>query len=385
MTDTDQPQPVAAQKTTYRLILAGGGHAQLSVLKALANSAAQVDAVLITPSTRQIYSGMLPGWMAGHYSLSDCMIDLRPLAEAAGVRLLSGKVVGIDAGQRRVELSDGTRLDYDVLSLDVGSETDTSWLEAAGTHLLPVKPLGEFIKQWPNVLAAASQDYRLVVVGGGAAGVELAFAAQQAFVEHHCKRASVALLASDSGILPGHAASVQARTRAMLKKRGIALYQGRAVGTGQGVTLAGGVSLRADCLIAATGASPPAWLRNSGLALDEKGFILVDAQHRSPSHPEVFAAGDVCVRTDVVMARSGVHAVFAGPILANNLLASLTGQPLRRYRPRKKSLYLLATGPKHAIASWGRFSAQGRWVWRWKNWIDRRFMRKYTLTREVKT
>lgn len=381
MTDTDQHLPAPLQKTTHRLILAGGGHAQLSVLKELAGSAAKVDAVLITPSPQQIYSGMLPGWMAGHYSLADCMIDLRPLAEAAGVRLLLAQVVGIDAGRRCVELSDGTRLDYDILSLDVGSETDTSWLEAAGTYLLPVKPLAEFVKNWPNILLAASYqpDYRLVVVGGGAAGVELAFAARQAFVTRHCKHASVGLVVSGSGILPGHAAGVKTRTLAMLKKCGIALYQGQAVGTKQGVALSSGLSLPADCLLAATGARPPVWLRNTTLALNEQGYILVDAQHRSLSHPEVFAAGDVCARADVVMARSGVHAVFAGPVLANNLLADLTGLPLQSYRPRRKSLYLLATGPQHAIASWGRFSAQGRWVWRWKNWIDRRFMRKYTL------
>ena len=104
---------------------------------------------------------------------------------------------------------------------------------------------------------------------------------------------------------------------------------------------------------------------------------MVDGQHRSLSHPNVFAAGDVCSRADIKLARSGVHAVFAGPVLARNLIASIDGQKLQSYRPRKRSLYLLATGPQYAIASWGGLSAQGYWVWRWKNWIDRRFMHKY--------
>lgn len=363
----------------YRLIMVGGGHAQLSVLKALAQKTLDIDAVLITPSPYQIYSGMLPGWMAGHYSLSDCRINLRPLAEAAGVRLIFSKVVGIDAKRRRVELSDGTYLDYDGLSLDVGSEGDTSWLEAAGERLLPIKPLGDFVQRWPAILTAASEqdDYRLVVVGGGAAGVELAFAAQHAFATQRCKQASVRLVASESGILSGHAAGVKARTCALLRQQGITLYQGRAVGITEGVALFSGESLRADCLIAATGARPPAWLRNTDLALDEQGYIMVDGQHRSLSHPNVFAAGDVCSRADIKLARSGVHAVFAGPVLARNLIASIDGQKLQSYRPRKRSLYLLATGPQYAIASWGGLSAQGYWVWRWKNWIDRRFMHKY--------
>jgi len=375
----------------YRLILAGGGHAQLSVLKALAENRQRMDAVLVTPDAFQIYSGMLPGWMAGHYSLSDCMIDLRPLAEAAGVRLVFGKVVGIDAVQRRVALEGGTRLGYDALSLDVGSETNAAWLEAAGERMLPVKPLSEFVNHWPTILAGALQqpEYRLVVVGAGAAGVELAFAARQAFIAQDCAHASVALVAGNSGVLPGHGASVRARTRKLLKQRGIALYQGQAAGTQQGVALSSGVSLPADCVIAASGARAPSWLGDTDLALDEKGYVLVDAQHRSLSHPEVFAAGDVCARIDTIMARSGVHAVFAGPVLAQNLMAVINGtdstdstdsinaQALASYHPRRRSLYLLATGPQHAIASWGPFSAQGRWVWRWKNRIDRSFMRRH--------
>ncbi|RFC36907.1 MAG: pyridine nucleotide-disulfide oxidoreductase family protein [Candidatus Nitrotoga sp. LAW] len=362
----------------YRLIMAGGGHAQLSVLKTLAQKSLGIDAVLITPSPYQIYSGMLPGWIAGHYSLSDCRIDLRPLAASAGARLIFAQVVGIDAQRCRISLSDGMHLDYDGLSLDVGSEADLSLLEVAGERLLPIKPLGNFVQRWPAILNAASQQdhYRLVVVGGGAAGVELAFAAQYAFATQRCKQASVVLVASEGGILPGHASGVKHRARALLEQRGITLYQAQAVGTLEGVALSNGQSLLADCIIAATGARPPAWLRNSGLALDEQGYVLVDAQHRSISHPNVFAAGDVCMRSDIQLAHSGVHAVFAGPVLAHNLIAAINGHTLESYRPRKKSLYLLATGPKHAIASWGVFSAQGHWVWRWKDWIDRRFMHK---------
>ena len=362
-----------------RLILVGGGHAQLSVLTALVRKSYNVEAVLVTPNTHQIYSGMLPGWMAGHYKKEDCCIDLRPLAVAARVRLVLAHTIGINTDQQCVELSDGSRLAYDALSINVGSETDASWLETAGERLLPVKPLDEFVQRWPKILAAALQqdNYQLVVVGGGAAGVELAFAAQYAFIKQRCKHASVALVASQQGILPGHSAAVKTRARTLLQQRGITLFQAQAAGTVEGVTLSSGELLHADCIIAATGVRPPAWLRNTDLKLDERGHILVDAQQRSLSHPNVLAAGDVCMRQDIQLERSGVHAVLAGPVLAHNLLASIYGQELRSYRPRKRSLYLLATGPRHAIASWGVASVQGRWVWNWKNWIDRGFMRKY--------
>lgn len=267
----------------------------------------------------------------------------------------------------------------------MGSETDVSWLEAAGERLLPVKPLGNFVQRWPAIQVAASQrdDYQLVIVGGGAAGVELAFAAHHAF-SNNGNLASVVLVVSENGILPGHAVSVKRRAQTLMRQRGIQLYQAQAVGVPNGLRLSTGELLQADCIIAATGARAVAWLSHTDLACDEQGYILVDAQHRSVSHPNVFAAGDTCTRTDVKLTRSGVHAVFAGPVLAHNLLASLNGQPLQLYRPRKKSLYLLATGPRHAIASWGWFSAQGYWVWLWKNWIDRRFMRKHGVRDNTK-
>lgn len=363
----------------HRLILVGGGHAHLSVLRALAKLRLNIDAVLITPSLHQMYSGMLPGWMAGHYSLSDCQIDLGPLAHAARVRIIVDHVMGVDANRRRVMLSDGTQIDYDYLSLDVGSESNLSRLQALGDMLLPVKPIGTFIQRWPDILAqAVKQDnFQLAVVGGGAAGVEIAFAAQHVFAER-AYNATVSLIASEKGILAGHSPCVVKRARDLLIHRGIKLYEAHGVGIEQGVLLGNGQFLHADIVIAATGSSPPCWLESSHLALDGNGYISVDATHRSTSHPNVFAAGDVCARKDTVMARSGIHAVFSGPVLAHNLIASISGGKFIRYRPRKRSLYLLATGPKHAIASWGAFSAAGPWVWRWKNWIDRRFMSKHS-------
>ena len=361
-----------------RLVLAGGGHAHLSVLRAMARQHPDIDAVMITPGTHQTYSGMLPGWMAGHYSMAECQIDLRPLAQAADVEIVLDRVTGVNADLQRVILANGTQLDYDFLSVDVGGETNLSWLEALGRRLLPIKPLGEFVQRWPGIVAETGKqnNFSLIVVGGGAAGVEIALAAQHVF-EQQRSSATAALVASERGLLPGHAGGVSSRVRELLKQRGIVLHEAQAVGAEDGVMLGNGHHLYADIVIAATGSTPPHWLQTSHLALDEHGYLSVDAGHQSISHPNVFAAGDVCARTDIIMARSGVHAVFAGPVVAHNLIASIAGGKFVRYRARKCSLYLMATGPKHAIASWGPLSAAGNWVWWWKNRIDRRFMNKH--------
>lgn len=363
-----------------RLVIAGGGHAHLSVLQALArDKPAGVDIVLVTPSPYQSYSGMLPGWIAGHYSQAQCQIDLRPLAQSARARIEVNRIVGMDADRHCVGLPDGRYIEYDILSLDVGSEIDLSWLEMTGDKLLPVRPLDGFFEAWPRILIAARQnpDYRLVVVGGGAAGVEVAMAAQYVFARTGID-ARVDLVASDSGLLVGHGKGVKRRVKRLLTNAGVVVHYRRGVGTEEGILLPDGSLLPADSVIAATGARAPYWLTLSKLMLDENGYIAVDGHHRSLSHPNVFAAGDACARQDVTLARSGVHAVHAGPVLAANVMAALNGRKMTTYQPRRRSLYLLACGPRYAVASWGGWSAEGEWVWRWKDRIDRRFVERFT-------
>lgn len=386
-----------------RLLLVGGGHAQLAVLHALARQRPQgVETVLLTPSPWQWYSGMLPGWMVGHYRAEDCRIDLRPLAAAAGSRLRLASATALDADRRIVHDDSGNTHAFDLLSLDVGSLTDTHMLDALPADtLLPVKPLEPFFAAWPQRLAAAraGELRRLAVVGGGAAGVELVLAAAEAFRGAGCTVA-LTLVTPPGGLLAGHAHGVRRRVERRLAQAGITLHLARARGTAAGLALvdaAGNTSttLPVECVIAATGARAQPWLRTSGLDCEAGGWIAVDAGHRSRSHPAIHAAGDVCAREAPGFARSGVHAVHAGPVLAANLLAALddaspdtTATPMaypppappQRYQPRPRSLQLIACGPRHAIASWGPWSAEGRWVWHWKDRIDRAFIARHRGT-----
>jgi len=362
-----------------RLLLVGGGHAHLSVLDTLARAQpGGVEAVLVTPSRFQIYSGMLPGWMAGHYVQRDCEIDLLPLAQLARVRVIKDRVARLDADRHRIYLDDGEPIEYDLLSLDVGSETDVADLQRLGDKLLPVKPLDGFFNAWPQIVSAARHErgYRLVIVGGGAAGVELALAAHYAFGRSGID-ARVDLVVSDAGLLAGHAAGVQRRIARVLDSAGIVVHPLQAHGTEAGVILSDGTRLPADRIIAATGARAPGWLKDSGLRLDRNAYVAVEGTYRSVSHPNVFAAGDVSARNDAVVGRSGVHAVHAGPVLGQNLLAVLRGGRMQTYQPRRHSLYLLACGRRYAVASWGPWSAEGAWVWYWKDWIDRHFVQHF--------
>lgn len=362
-----------------RLLLIGGGHAHLAVLSAwIRRPPSNVETWLITPHSHTAYSGMIPGWMAGHYSAREALIDLRPLARRAGIRLVADMVCGLDPDRKTVRLSNGRTFAYDLLSLATGGEIDTSHLAALGDRLLPVRPMDGFMARWPGITADAARlpSYRLVIVGGGAAGVELALGAQHA-LQRLAPQAIVSLVANEDGLVVGQAPVFRAKVLAALANSRINVLFGHAVGDENGLLLPDGSRVAADCVIAATGSIAPSWLKTSGIMLDPEGFIAVGADLRSVSHKRVFAAGDIINRVDRTVSHSGVHAVKAGPVLAANLRASLEGRPLLHYIPRKRTLYLLATGDRRAILSWGSFSTSGRLLWRLKDWIDRQFVARY--------
>ena len=367
-----------------RLLLAGAGHAHLDVIRSMATRRwPGVEVTLVCPYPRQIYSGMIPGWMAGHYTLDQCAAPLAALVAAAGIRWIEDSICAIDADAGTVDCRKAGKIAYDLISLDTGAQVDSSALAGSGEKLLAIRPLEEFVLAWQRHRAAllASGKARLAVVGGGAAGIELALAADQALRLHLPAGELAVTIVSSGGLLAGHAPGVVRLVERTLAARGIALRSGRASGHAKGLLLAGGELIAADCLIAATGVAPPAWLAASGLALCERGFIAVGDGQQSVSHREVFAAGDVSSRIDAPHAKSGVYAVRAGPVLTMNLQRALAGEPPASYQPQKRSLYLLATGPREAIVSWGAFAAAGAWAWRWKDWIDRRFMRQYQARR----
>ena len=361
------------------LLLAGGGHAHVHVLAALARAPmAGADVTLVTPFARQMYSGMLPGWVAGHYAVDQIVIPLPALAAAAKVRLIEGRIVALDAGARRATLADGQVLDYDILSLDTGPVMDRDAIPGAREHALFLRPVEHFVTLFEALLQrAAASALDLAVVGGGAAGVEIALALAWR-LQQTATGSRVSLVAGADGPLAGFAAGVRRPVLKALRERRVTLLaQDCSAIEAAYLQLSVGTRMACDVPLLAIGTNAPPWLRGSGLALDERGFVATGPTLQSASHPEVFAVGDVATRRDAPHPKSGVYAVRAGPPLALNLKRALAGQALQPYMPQRRTLYLLSTGPKHAVASWGRWSTSGRWVWWWKDHIDRRFIARY--------
>jgi pyridine nucleotide-disulfide oxidoreductase family protein len=368
-----------------RLVLLGVGHAHLHVLHQLAQSRpADLNITVIAPYPRQLYSGMVPGFVAGHYALDECVIPLEGLLVRCGARHIASSAVAIDADAKTVLLANGEAVAYDWLSMNTGSVMDREKIEAqmpgAREHALFVRPMEVFSQLWPRVAdLARQQPIHLAMVGAGAAGLELAMAAAHALRgPSYAAGSRVTLVTGPAGPADGFTASGQRRVLLALQRLGIDVRPDTCIGVGAGeITLSSGERLACDAPLLAVGAQAPAWLRGSGLSLDESGFLAVNSFQQSTSHPEVFAAGDVASRLDAPHARSGVYAVRAGPPLLANLRAALQGKALKPYLPQKRSLNLLSCGSPYAIAVWGGISFEGAWVWRWKDRIDRRFVATY--------
>jgi len=365
-----------------RLVLVGGGHAHVEVLRRLClTPISDSQIVLVSPSRHTAYSGMVPGLIAGHYSRRDAHIDLEHLSHAARVRFVQDHAVSVDAARNTVTCAHGTEVVYDVLSLDVGSVADTAPIGGAEHRGLPVKPVDRLLAGVEALLGDARRAALTVaIIGAGAGGVELCFALDYRISrEAGAQRARFAIVSASSEVLPGYSEAVRHRVLRVLEERQIAVHTDQRV-TGadeRGIVLESGERVAADRVVWVTGPAPVPWLRSSGLALDAEGFVLVNDRLQSISHEHVFAAGDAATMDHQPRPKSGVYAVRQGPPLAHNLRCALQCAPLSSFRPQRRALQLITTGERYAIAAWGELACEGRWVWRWKDWIDRRFVDRY--------
>ena len=371
------------------LVLIGGGHSHVAVLKRFGMKPLPgVRLTLICRDSHTPYSGMLPGLVAGHYTFDEAHIDLGPLARFAGARFYHDEVIGLDLAERRVFCRDRPPIPYDLLSINIGSTPRTDEVEGASGAVVPVKPISGFLDRWRALeerVRLLRGKARVAVVGGGAGGVEMVLAAQYRLrhllgagnIGHD--RLECHLFADTEDILPTHNRYVRTKFRRVLAERGIELHLREpvvAVERGR-LSLRDGTTHAFDEILWVTAAGAAPWLRAAGLSVDEQGFVAVDDMLRSVSHPDIFAAGDIAAMLDHPRPKSGVFAVRQGPPLARNLRRALLGERLKPFAPQRRFLSLISTGDKYAIASRGAWALEGRAMWRLKDWIDRRFMRKY--------
>ena len=373
------------------LVLIGGGHSHVGVLMRFAMQPEPgVRLTLICTDIDTPYSGMLPGYVAGHYSFDECHIDLGRLAALAGARLVRDAVVGLDRSGKKVLCSNRPPVPYDSVSINIGSTPQLAGVHGALGTVVPVKPIRQFNERWLQLLARVRAHQRgvlrIAVVGAGAGGVELLLALQYRLrgelksLARDPDLLQLHLLSASHTVLPTHNAGVRARFARVLAARGVQVHLGAEVVRVEGGALhcRNGSVVTVDETLWVTQAGGAPWLASTGLALDAQGFIVVNDCLQSITDAQVFAAGDIAAMQNYPLAKAGVFAVRQGRPLADNLRRQLQGQTLKPYHPQTRWLALISTGDRYAVASRGALGFAGAWVWRWKDWIDRRFMRKFT-------
>ena len=374
------------------VVLVGGGHSHVAVLRRFGmRPAPGVRLTLISRDLLTPYSGMLPGLVAGHYLPEQAHIDLRKLSRFANARVIHAPATGLDLDRRQVFAAGRPPIGFDLLSLDVGSRPTLRHIDGAKEHALGIKPVDVFRERWAEAeRECLERDGRLrvSVIGGGAGGAELALSLRYR-LRTLLERAGspdgveITLIAETRELVESHAPAVRRRMARLLAERGVGLLPGhRAVAVRRGVVDAVSgdgerIAIACDLAVAATHAEAPGWLGDTGLDLDDAGFVRVRETLQSTGDPFVFAAGDVASFDTRRLPKSGVYAVRQGPVLARNLARLAAGRPLHAYRPQPLALALISSGDRNAVASWGRLAVEGRWVWRLKDRVDRRWMRKY--------
>jgi len=380
------------------LVLVGGGHSHLSVLKYFAmNPVAGLRLTLITRDLHTPYSGMLPGYIAGHYKYDEAHIDLRPLAQFAKARIYHAEVTAINLQEKQIVCVDRPPINYDLLSINIGSRPCALHIPGADKFTIPVKPIDTFLSQWDalieKALTTAQQNkvFHLAIVGGGAGGVEMALATQfrllYLFKHEHLSadNLKIDIYCDTDTILPTHNSQVRKRFNRILQERKISVHTRHFINEVQHHQLnsTDGTQHKANATLWVTNASAPGWLADSGLQVDEQGFIAVNDSLQSVSHSDVFAAGDIASVINHPRPKSGVFAVRQGPPLARNLSRAIQQKPLKPFTPQKNFLGLISTGNKYAIASRSNWSLEGACLWMIKDWIDRKFMDNFNQLPEM--
>lgn len=359
---------------TRDLVLIGGGHTHALVLRAWGmNPLPGARLTVINPGPTAAYSGMLPGFVAGHYDRAALDIDLLRLARFAGARLIDGAVTALDPKTRTITVPGRPAIAYDLASVDVGITSTMPEIPDFAAHGIPAKPLGAFASRWQGFCETAAAP-EIAIIGGGVAGAELALA-----MAHRLRDRDPVLRLIDRGRVLDHLGyKARQQILAALSIAGIDIIEEAQVTEvfADGVVLQDGRMIRSDFTVGAAGAQPHDWIARTGLALQD-GFLAVNPQLQTDD-PAVFAVGDCAHMQATPRPKAGVFAVRQAPVLFDNLRAALSGGDLRPYRPQRDYLKLISLGSKSALAEKFGTARSGPLLWRLKDAIDRRFMDQFT-------
>ena len=371
------------------IVLVGGGHSHAIVLKLFGiYPLLGVKLILITPDKYTPYSGMLPGHIAGFYNYTECHIDLENLCKLARAKLYIERVIGLDLKNNKVLCANQSIVDFDILSIDIGSTPEKLSVSGAAEYTVAAKPVAQLLEHWnklrENLVINPQKKLSIGIVGGGAGGVELALSMQAGLENLGIDNLQVHLWQRSHELMPNYNLSVRVIMEKVLINKGVKLHLGETVvqvspkNQNLEIKCESGIEVECDRVFWVTQASAADWVKDSGIATDERGFILVNNNLQSVTHSHIFAAGDIATIIDLLLPKAGVFAVRQGKPLYENLKRTILGKSLKLYQPQKAYLSLITTGDRKALATRGNFTLPPhQLLWYWKNYIDSCFMAQF--------
>ncbi|MBD2571166.1 FAD-dependent oxidoreductase [Anabaena lutea] len=377
------------QPTLKSLVLIGGGHSHAIILRLLGKKPLPgVSLTLITPDQYTPYSGMLPGHIAGFYNYAECHIFLQNLCKFAHAELYLDQVIGLDLKNHQVLCANRPAVDFDILSIDIGSTPAKLSVSGAAEYTIAAKPVAQLLEHWyklqKTVVKNPQKQLSIGIVGGGAGGVELALSMQAGLQRLEIKNLELHLFQRSGELMPNHHLSVRGIMEGILINKDVKLHLSETVcqvaprDDKLEIRCESGLIVNCDQVFWVTQASAPDWVKNSGIGTDETGFILVDDNLQSITHSHIFAAGDIATMINYHLPKAGVFAVRQGKPLYDNLRRMILGKSLKPYKPQTAYLSLISTGDGRALATRGNFTLPPhQLLWNWKDCIDRRFMAQF--------
>ncbi len=367
-----------------KIILAGGGHAHMTVMKNSHMFHEQGHKVtLISPSEYHYYSGMGPGMLSGIYRPEEIRFHIKKMIEDRHGSFIEDRVIRIDPEKKRLTLKSGTIISYDAVSFNVGSGVPDDISQEVSENVIPVKPILNLLKSrqrivdWPK-----GNKIRILVVGGGPAGVEVSGNIHRLTMEMHLN--SDISIAAGTGLLRKFPVTVRSIVEKSFKQRGINIIEGaRVEAIDKGAAVMGnGEKIRCDIVFLALGVKPPSLFHDSGIPTDTEGGMLVNSYLQSVAHPEIFGGGDCISLQGNPLQKVGVYAVRENPVLYHNLMAFAEGKPLKAFDPGGRYLLIFNLGDGTGIFWRGAWVCNGKFPFFLKDYIDKRFMKRFQVSGE---
>lgn len=334
---------------------------------------------VIGQSEHHYYSGMGPGMLGQTYTPEQIRFHTRQTVENKGGRFVKETATHIDPTSQHVITTSGSQYHYDLLSCNAGSLVPTYMIEGDCQRIFPVKPIEGLIKAQQQLIALSSRPLvKVAVIGGGAAGIEIAGNAWW-LLSKYCQGKYEIRIICQGRILHRFPEKVRTAVIKSLEQRDIKFIEHHNVTriSNHHIEFHPGKRHQADLIFMATGVRPSPIFRASGLPTGPEGGLKVNAYLQCTDYPNIFGGGDCVYFKDQPLNKVGVYAVRQNPVLYQNLMASMTGKPLATFSPGGAYLLIFNLGNKSGLFYKKGVMLMGPIAFWIKDYIDRRFMRKF--------